>query len=55
MYPQLTGIVGDAYAGKLLADHDGAIRNARELQQFWSGMAPGSGCRPRSHRRARPR
>lgn len=31
MYPQLTGIFGDAYVGKLLADHDGAIRNAREL------------------------
>jgi len=34
MYPQLTGIVGDAYAGKLLADHDGAIRNARQLQRL---------------------
>lgn len=31
MYPQLTGIFGDAYVGKLLADHDGAIRNAREM------------------------
>jgi hypothetical protein len=31
MYPQLTGIFGGAYIGKLLADHDGAIRNAREL------------------------
>jgi hypothetical protein len=31
MYPQLAGIFGDAYVGKLLDDHDGAIRNAREL------------------------
>ena len=31
MGPQLTGIFGDAYVGKLLANHDGAIRNAREL------------------------
>ena len=31
MYPQLAGIFGDAYVGKLLAGHDGAIRNAREL------------------------
>lgn len=31
MYPQLTGIFGDSYVGKLLAGHDGAIRNAREL------------------------
>jgi hypothetical protein len=31
MYPRLTGIFGDEYVGKLLADHDGAIRNAREL------------------------
>lgn len=34
MYPRLTAIFGDAYVGKLLADHDGAIRNARELQQL---------------------
>lgn len=34
MYPQLTGIFGDAYAGKLLADQDGAIRDARELQRL---------------------
>jgi len=31
VYPALAGIFGDAYVGKLLADHDGAIRNAREL------------------------
>lgn len=31
MYPRLTEIFGDDYVGKLLADHDGAIRNAREL------------------------
>ncbi|HEU5161328.1 MAG TPA: hemerythrin domain-containing protein [Streptosporangiaceae bacterium] len=31
MYPQLVDIFGDAYVDKLLADHDGAIRNAREL------------------------
>jgi uncharacterized protein (DUF2249 family) len=31
MYPQLTGILGDARVGKLLAGHDGAIRDAREL------------------------
>ncbi|NUP47396.1 MAG: hemerythrin domain-containing protein [Catenulispora sp.] len=31
MYPQLTGIFGDVYVGKLLADHDGAIRDSREL------------------------
>jgi hypothetical protein len=31
MYPRLTSIFGDAYVDKLLADHDGAIRNAREL------------------------
>lgn len=34
MYPQLTGIFGDTYVSKLLADHDGAIRNARELQRL---------------------
>ena len=34
MYPQLTGIFGDAYVGRPLADHDGAIRNARELQRL---------------------
>jgi hypothetical protein len=34
MYPQLTVIFGEAYAGKLLADHGGAIRNARELQHL---------------------
>jgi hypothetical protein len=34
MYPQLTGIFGDTYAGKLLADQDGAIRDARELQRL---------------------
>lgn len=32
MYPQLVGIFGDEYVDKLLADHDGAIVNARELQ-----------------------
>lgn len=32
MYPRLTAIFGDAYVAKLLADHDGAIRNACELQ-----------------------
>jgi Hemerythrin HHE cation binding domain len=31
IYPQLVGIFGDAYVGKLLAGHDGAIRNTREL------------------------
>lgn len=31
MYPRLTGIFGDVYVGKLLADHDGAIRDSREL------------------------
>lgn len=31
MYPPRTGIFGDAYVGKPLADHDSAIRNAREL------------------------
>ena len=31
MYPQLIGIFGDTYVGKLFADHDGAIRDAREL------------------------
>lgn len=34
MYPRLTAIFGDAYVGKLLTDHDGAIRNARELQRL---------------------
>jgi hypothetical protein len=34
MYPQLTSIFGDAYVAKLLADHDSAIRNARELQRL---------------------
>lgn len=34
MYPQLTGIFGDSYVEKLLDDHDGAIRNARELVQL---------------------
>ncbi|MDB1088313.1 hemerythrin domain-containing protein [Streptomyces sp. ACA25] len=31
MYPQLVHIFGTTYVEKLLADHDGAIRNAREL------------------------
>ena len=31
MYPELTAIFGEAYVAKLLADHDGAIRNLREV------------------------
>jgi hypothetical protein len=31
MYPELTGIFGEAYVAKLLADHDGAIGNTREI------------------------
>jgi hypothetical protein len=34
MYPQLTGVFGDAYVGKLYADHDGAIRDARALRSL---------------------
>jgi hypothetical protein len=31
MYPQLVAIFGAEYVAKLLADHDGAIRNVRRL------------------------
>ncbi|NKZ07468.1 hemerythrin domain-containing protein [Actinomadura latina] len=31
MYPELVAIFGDEYVAKLLADHDGAIRNVRRL------------------------
>ncbi|MER7545237.1 hemerythrin domain-containing protein [Spirillospora sp. NPDC127506] len=31
MYPRLVDIFGDEYVDKLLADHDGAIRNVRSL------------------------
>ncbi|MFF5207593.1 hemerythrin domain-containing protein [Streptosporangium sp. NPDC000396] len=34
MYPRLVPIFGAEYVGKLLADHDGAIRNARELAEL---------------------
>jgi hypothetical protein len=31
MYPELVAVFGGAYVAKLLADHDGAIRNVRRL------------------------
>lgn len=34
MYPQLVAIFGDEYVDKLLADHDGAIRNVRLLREL---------------------
>ncbi|GIH73178.1 hemerythrin domain-containing protein [Sphaerimonospora thailandensis] len=34
MYPRLVRIFGGEYVDKLLADHDGAIRNARELAEL---------------------
>jgi len=34
MYPQLVAIFGVEYVAKLLADHDGAIRNVRRLYEL---------------------
>ncbi|KAB8180933.1 hemerythrin domain-containing protein [Microbispora catharanthi] len=34
MYPRLVPIFGEEYVRKLVADHDGAIRNVRELAQL---------------------
>ncbi|MEN3533597.1 hemerythrin domain-containing protein [Microbispora sp. ZYX-F-249] len=34
MYPRLVPIFGEEYVGKLIADHDGAIRNLRELVEL---------------------
>lgn len=34
MYPQLVDIFGASYVSKLFSDHDGAIRNARELLEL---------------------
>lgn len=34
MYPRLVAIFGETYVEKLLADHDGAIHNIRELYRL---------------------
>ncbi|MFG2250137.1 hemerythrin domain-containing protein [Spirillospora sp. NPDC048823] len=34
MYPRLVDIFGDEYVDKLLTDHDGAIRNVRQLYEI---------------------
>ncbi|WP_051713121.1 hemerythrin domain-containing protein [Spirillospora albida] len=34
MYPRLVAIFGEAYVDKLLADHDGAVLNVREIYEL---------------------